>query len=366
MDQRINPTEVAHQELQRAFDALNVQLFDGELPPCMITLQRGRATRGYFAAHRFIRSDATTTHEIAINPQIFALATLPEVLSELAHNMCHLYAHVHGQAGRRGYHSKGWAAQMEAIGLMPSTTGLPGGKTTGEKVEHYIIEGGRFAEVAEAMVRDGFNITWLDRVVAPWREGQEPSTERGHLLGEALLGMTGLLVDSATAEEPDLGDQPFGAPEDGSNETVETPSRPDDGASDGSAMHAGAGFGADPEEHDPWDYPRGASETSFVDPDGASGAGDDSHSAQGAAPPVVLDTGARARGEEPSRPVPLLVRAGEDLSGRKAKKRRDKVTFQCPKCAQKAWAKGTATLDCGKCKVALVASDDPGTGGGEA
>lgn len=37
---------------------------------------------------------------------------------------------------------------MEAIGLMPTHTGEVGGKKTGQKMTHYIIEGGKF-DVAE-------------------------------------------------------------------------------------------------------------------------------------------------------------------------------------------------------------------------
>ncbi len=35
-------TERAYSELQQAFDFYNQRLFDGELPDCLITFQRGR------------------------------------------------------------------------------------------------------------------------------------------------------------------------------------------------------------------------------------------------------------------------------------------------------------------------------------
>ena len=37
---------------------------------------------------------------------------------------------------------------MGAIGLIPSDTGAPGGKQTGQKVSHYIAGGGRFERLA--------------------------------------------------------------------------------------------------------------------------------------------------------------------------------------------------------------------------
>lgn len=35
-------TERAYSELQQAFDFYNQRLFDGELPDCLITFQRGK------------------------------------------------------------------------------------------------------------------------------------------------------------------------------------------------------------------------------------------------------------------------------------------------------------------------------------
>jgi hypothetical protein len=34
---------------------------------------------------------------------------------------------------RRNYHNKEWAAKMIALGLMPSSTGMVGGKITGAR-----------------------------------------------------------------------------------------------------------------------------------------------------------------------------------------------------------------------------------------
>jgi hypothetical protein len=40
---------------------------------------------------------------------------------------------------RGGYHDRVWGAKMEEVGLMPSNTGLPGGKKNGQQMTHYII-----------------------------------------------------------------------------------------------------------------------------------------------------------------------------------------------------------------------------------
>lgn len=346
MDRSRTPTEQAHEELAHAFEVLNDRLFDGELPPCLITLQRSRGFRGFFSAHRFIRADATTTHEIAMNPQIFALATLPEVLSELAHNMAHLWAHMRGVQGRRGYHSKAWADRMEALGLMPSSTGRPGGKRTGEKVEHYIIEGGPFDQAVRDLVASGFGITWLDRVASPWLEGEDAgSTEREHqLLGSQLLGRMGLLVSQVQDDEPELD------------------------AIDGKHTPADAAAQVTPDQRQEtaaedafdWGTPGPAATESYVLPQDDDRGAEALPPADGRARPaqeggaVILDSGSKARAGEEPKPVPLISVGGQPEPG--SKPRRDKVRFTCPSCGQKAWAKGTACLDCGTCKVAMASS----------
>jgi len=40
---------------------------------------------------------------------------------------------------------------MYAVGLQASNTGMPGGKTTGQKMTHYIIENGAYSDVFDAL-----------------------------------------------------------------------------------------------------------------------------------------------------------------------------------------------------------------------
>lgn len=49
---------------------------------------------------------------------------------------------------------------MEAAGLIPSDTGQPGGKRTGQKVSHYVESGGVFADAVRALLAEGFSIPW--------------------------------------------------------------------------------------------------------------------------------------------------------------------------------------------------------------
>ena len=159
------PTAVTYAELQRAFDHFNERLFDGELPPCLLTLQREKKTYGYFSHRRFISSAAgqTFTDEIALNPAYFATGGLRETLQTIVHEMVHLWQAHFGKPGRARYHNKEFAAKMKAVGLMPSSTGKPGGAETGEKMADYAIEGGPFLAAVAELATEDFRISWHDR-----------------------------------------------------------------------------------------------------------------------------------------------------------------------------------------------------------
>lgn len=157
------PTQQAYAELQQAYDHFNQALFDGVLPDCLLTLQREKHTYGYFSRSRFISIDGRQVDEIALNPSYFAVIPIVEILQTVAHEMCHLWQHHHGTPGRGRYHNDEWGGKMEFIGLMPSSTGMPGGRRTGDRVADYTIDGGRFLEACRTLITDDFKISWLDR-----------------------------------------------------------------------------------------------------------------------------------------------------------------------------------------------------------
>ncbi len=51
--------------------------------------------------------------------------------------------------------------------MMPSSTGQPGGKRTGDSVADYPIEGGRFLAVCAELLTQDFRISWYDRFAPP-------------------------------------------------------------------------------------------------------------------------------------------------------------------------------------------------------
>lgn len=161
------PTYETYSELQDAYDFFNAELFEGSLPCCLITLQREKRSYGYFSANRFQRADGTRTDEIAMNPAYFATLPLVEILQTLVHEMVHLWQHHLGTPGRARYHNMEWARKMQSIGLMPSDTGLPGGRMVGDCMADYPIAGGRFLAACEQLMTRDFQISWHDRFPSP-------------------------------------------------------------------------------------------------------------------------------------------------------------------------------------------------------
>lgn len=193
------PTEEAYAELQYAYDFYNNALFGDQLPPCLITFQRQKKTFGYFSKNRFGRRDGRKTDEIALNPGYFAVVPMVEVLQTLVHEMVHLWQEHFGKPSRACYHNAQWADKMESLGLMPSDTGLPGGKRLGQSVADYVIPGGRFEAVTKELLASGFAISWLDRFPEqPPARFQVPSPL-------ASTGAGGVRVTAMAAEFDDAG-----------------------------------------------------------------------------------------------------------------------------------------------------------------
>lgn len=53
MPQSKHPTRITYIGFTEAYDRFNAELFSGELPAALITMQRRRGSYGYFASKRF-------------------------------------------------------------------------------------------------------------------------------------------------------------------------------------------------------------------------------------------------------------------------------------------------------------------------
>jgi hypothetical protein len=154
-------TAIEYRTFQDAYDHFNAALFAGELPQVLITLQRHAHASGYFSRERFQRRNETREHihEVALNPDSFIGSKDEEILSTLVHEMAHVWQQEFGHPGRGRYHNQEWATKMGLIGLMPSSTGDPGGKMTGDRMSHYIIKNGTFQQVCRTFLQK-YRLTW--------------------------------------------------------------------------------------------------------------------------------------------------------------------------------------------------------------
>jgi hypothetical protein len=192
-DELLPPALEVCQPLQNAYAEFNFTLFGSKLPDdCMITIQRkDKRCMGYFSPKRFAYvggSDDYVTDVIAMNSEHFRTRSVIEALSTLVHEMVHCWQQHHGKPSRAGYHNKEWAAKMKEIGLQPSNTGMPGGKEVGQRMSHYIINGGKFHKRATGMIEDGLRLPWAELVP---EAGRRAPTRVTYICPECSLRMMG-------------------------------------------------------------------------------------------------------------------------------------------------------------------------------
>ncbi len=179
----LRPTIEAYGELESAYDFFNehlfVRLFGVRLPNVMLTMPKSRKYQGYFQHQSWnsSRGEHVRASEIALNPAFFL--SLQEVSQTLVHEMVHLGQAEHpetfGEPSPRGYHNTLFAESMIAIGLMPSSTGMPGGRTTGVRMAEYVITNGPFARAYERFRRNGYEIRWSSSFIRNNTSGTGPT-----------------------------------------------------------------------------------------------------------------------------------------------------------------------------------------------
>ncbi|MEW6991646.1 SprT-like domain-containing protein [Colwelliaceae bacterium 6441] len=164
----MNPTNELYAPLIEAYNHFNSALFENKLPNVIFTLQRKKGVLGFFSAKRWGNTKGNYCSEIAINPAYFANSRMIEVLQTLVHEMVHCWQFCYGKPNNVHYHNMEWAKKMISVGLMPSTTGEPGGKITGKGMSDFIIKDGKFMSlVTELLGGDNFHLMWVDRYSLP-------------------------------------------------------------------------------------------------------------------------------------------------------------------------------------------------------
>jgi predicted SprT family Zn-dependent metalloprotease len=152
-------TPIEYGGLQEAFDHFNATLFEAALPDVLITYQRKASSAGYFSPNRFSgRVGEFAKHELALNPDSFIGETDEQICQTLVHEMAHLWQQAFGKPSAHGYHNAQWASKMKAIGLQPSSTGMVGGKETGQRMMDYLLPDGPFTKAYAALAATGWRL----------------------------------------------------------------------------------------------------------------------------------------------------------------------------------------------------------------
>lgn len=143
------------------FDHFNHRLFNNQLKDVVITITRQHNVFGHYIFKNwfivegkkvFNEDETVGTDEIALNPSMFTRFPLIEICQTIVHEMCHAWQHHYGNPSRPGYHNKEWAAKMMEVGLMPSHNGKVWGKTVGQHMADYPIEGSPFMKASEELL----------------------------------------------------------------------------------------------------------------------------------------------------------------------------------------------------------------------
>jgi predicted SprT family Zn-dependent metalloprotease len=154
-------TPVEYGGLQAAFSFLNAKLFDGTLPDLFIVYSRRARSGGHYCPKRYSGRGSDLQHdELSLNPDGFLGQTDEFIVSTLGHEMHHHWQEYFGKMRRANYayHDKEWAAKMKSNGLMPSNNGMVGGKETGQRMSHYVIPGGPFAQAFAKLAATGWKL----------------------------------------------------------------------------------------------------------------------------------------------------------------------------------------------------------------
>jgi len=203
----LTPSQEIYSAVEKAYAFFNRELFADKLPDCLIVLQRQPKMMGYVSPKRWVNSNKRFVDELAINPEYFLGYPLIEIMQTLVHEQCHIWQAKFGKPGRRGYHNLEWADKMQSIGLMPSHTGLPNGKKTGEHMNDYVILGGKFHSLYLQLIETGYHLPWLDRIPLTRKEKSSSVFNIEGLSADKILNQDELKIYSTKLGENIIADQ---------------------------------------------------------------------------------------------------------------------------------------------------------------
>ena len=160
-------TMLVYPGLQTAYDFMNDELFDGALPDVFLVFSRRARSGGHYAAHRYSGRDNNLDRaELSQNPDHFIGRDDKWIVSILVHEQCHHWQEVYGTPPKRAYHNKQFAYEMEARGLLTTSTGAVGGRRTGARMGHLIIPGGAYELAFNKLEASGWRLALESRIVS--------------------------------------------------------------------------------------------------------------------------------------------------------------------------------------------------------
>ena len=130
-------------QLEKAYNLINTEFFNDELPSVIITVQSTARAYGHITVSKVWSSKEEQKHEINISAD-YLNRDLSETLSTLIHECCHLYCMIHNinDVSRGGtYHNKHFRDVAEAHGLIVERSDKYGYSHTSpsEKIIDFII-----------------------------------------------------------------------------------------------------------------------------------------------------------------------------------------------------------------------------------
>ncbi|MFH0783335.1 MAG: hypothetical protein V2B20_15480 [Pseudomonadota bacterium] len=151
----MKPTETQSAAYQKIFDYFNRRLFENSLSNCMLSFSRRRiSSHTLFSSGQWCEKAGSAIPQISLNFQQLKEGEPIELMAMLVAQMVHLWQEQYGKPSRKGYFNREWAEKMEEIGLIPSSTGLPGGKRIGQGIKHYIEDNDLFEKAFREMPTD--------------------------------------------------------------------------------------------------------------------------------------------------------------------------------------------------------------------
>lgn len=146
------------QVLEEAFNHYNKQLFDGDLPRCIIrAMPATKAVKdgGYIKPFNEKDRFGEKAHGIYLDSTQFLDRSIEQVLACLAHQMVHVWEYHNYAKSKKVYKSsehsvKLWRPKFNSIGLilLKNSNG------------HEVIEGGQFERATDKLISSGFKIDW--------------------------------------------------------------------------------------------------------------------------------------------------------------------------------------------------------------